>query len=513
MNKLEFIQKLYNGKNCYSDHMSSEAIELLHITSKAEELVAQMLEKGKIVFLTGNPGDGKTFIIRALSQYIEQYNAYVQTDLNKTTDYNEIVDEIIACYNNKRPAIIAANEYPFLLLSRSIRARADSIFTELMTVKKRAISYAIESEPLVERIAVIDLNERNMLDPDHHLLDDLLDRFLALLSEEEQHSAVLKHNLLALSRPEVKQQLLSLMRLATTESKHYAVRDILGAFAYMLTACTLDEGSDDNYYYSAIFSDGNELLREIRRYDPIYLSSPELDERLWNGEITEGWLVSVPNQWPKDIEEVDAAVECFKAIKRRLYFENTAGAELQALQPDEVKHCMETFNSFESQKRKIKERLIRAINKLFLPTSDEKRRLYIWASHRYDMSIEPAVAVSRKAVDASKLELLMPHPAVWLRGLEFVPTHIIMKPKDREAPVLELSTDFIRTLNAVENGYPVALLAPQYEQAAAMFLQRLNDTELAEDNDDDEIIIASRSRSFKQLLYIQDGKYGFEEDE
>ena len=55
MSKLEFVKKLYNGKNCYSDHMTAEELNLLHISSKVEELICEMLYKGKIVFLTGNP--------------------------------------------------------------------------------------------------------------------------------------------------------------------------------------------------------------------------------------------------------------------------------------------------------------------------------------------------------------------------------------------------------------------------------------------------------------------------
>lgn len=59
MSRLEFVKKLYNGKNCYSDHMSDEELGLIHITSNVEGLIKDMLGKAKIIFLTGNPGDGK----------------------------------------------------------------------------------------------------------------------------------------------------------------------------------------------------------------------------------------------------------------------------------------------------------------------------------------------------------------------------------------------------------------------------------------------------------------------
>lgn len=108
------------------------------------------------------------------------------------------------------------------------------------------------------------------------------------------------------------------------------------------------------------------------------------------------------------------------------------------------------------------------------------------------MSQEVSVAVSSKVVDSSELEILMPRPADWLKGMEYVPDHIVMKPRNADAPVLNLNVDFLRTLNAVEDGYPIGLLAPQYEQSAAMFLQQLDDKGFSEVNDDGEIIIASR---------------------
>ena len=78
-------------------------------------------------------------------------------------------------------------------------------------------------------------------------------------------------------------------------------------------------------------------------------------------------------------------------------------------------------------------------------------------------------------------------------------------------PRLRIDIDFLRTLDAIENGYPIGLLAPQYEQAAANFLQQLDDRGLTEENDDGEIIIANRKNNSRMLINIQNGKYGFEE--
>ena len=122
MNNLQFIQRLYKGKNCYSDSMSDEQIDLLHIPSGVEAIITKMVGDNRMVFLTGNPGDGKTYIIRALSKLLE--NVYVVTDLNSVTEpeLDYVIEEIYACYCKNKPCVIAANEFPFHKLANRVNA-------------------------------------------------------------------------------------------------------------------------------------------------------------------------------------------------------------------------------------------------------------------------------------------------------------------------------------------------------------------------------------------------------
>jgi len=261
MSKLEFIKKLHNGKNCYSDHMSAEELQLLHITSNVEQIIKDMLVKGKIVFLTGNPGDGKTFIIKAVDAEIKATDAYVEKDMNNISDYAAVVDDIKECYSAHRPAIIAVNEYPFIRLCKQIKKACPEIYKEIMEAKKSAITYTTSS-PLTGRVAVVDLNERNLLAADGDLLEELVGRFVALISEDTEHNKDLEYNLKALSIPEIKKQLLSLIQLAAAECEHFAIRDILGAFAFVLTACIMEDYEGERYY-AAIFNGKNQLLQIV----------------------------------------------------------------------------------------------------------------------------------------------------------------------------------------------------------------------------------------------------------
>ena len=512
MSNLQFVKKLYNGKNCYSDHMTPEEIELLYLKSKVEDIVSEMISKNRIVFLTGNPGDGKTYIIKAIGEKISLDGVYVEKDLSLESNYDGIASRIIDCYRNGRPAIIAVNEYPFLLVCRAIKEQSIDMYREIMNVKKSAIVYDV-SQTLGGKIAIIDLNARTLMSKERQLTNEIIVKIISLLKDETAGYHVLASNISALSNEAVRRQVVEVFELAAFGCEHYVTRDILGAISFLFTACTMAEYEDEPYY-SVIFSGTNKLLKSVQQFDPIYLTTPSLDEALWNGELRDGWLLGAPTTWPNDRcfdDDVEGAIECFKGIKRKYYFENKEGHALLSLQPDEIKKCAEVFTSFESQRKKIKERIIHAINKLFLPSSDSKRDLHIWTTHKYDISQDATIAISSKSVESNDLEILMPRPADWLNGMEYTPDHIILKHKKSDMPRLRIDIDFLRTLDAIENGYPIGLLAPQYEQAAANFLQQLNDRGLTEDNDDGEIIIANRKNNSRMLINIQNGKYGFEE--
>ena len=207
MSNLEFVRKLYNGKNCYSDHMSNEELGLIHIGSKVEDIILSLLKSKKIVFLTGNPGDGKTFLIKKHNEEILAFGTYIETDLNRVANYDEVATDIIKRYKDGAPAIVAVNEYQFYQLCKIIKRLSSEIYNEIMRVKKDCIIYDLPSIQL-KKIAIVDLNERSLLEKDRDLTGEILDKICNLISAEEIHSKQLKDNLMALSSSEVRGQVI-----------------------------------------------------------------------------------------------------------------------------------------------------------------------------------------------------------------------------------------------------------------------------------------------------------------
>lgn len=510
MNNFQFIQSLYKGKNCYSDSMSDEQIELLHISSGVESIISRMIQENRIVFLTGNPGDGKTYIIRALSDILE--NVYTVTDLNSVTDagLDEVIEKINDCYCKNKPCVIAANEFPFYKLTNRVKELFPRVHEELMQVKRNIIIYGHPSVVL-GRICVIDLNERNLLDKDHNVIKQILDRFTVLLEDFVGSNPVLSHNISALKCELVQSQLLTLFSLISMTGQHFVIRDILGTISYILVSCTDVEKEGSGFYYDALFEGDNDFMQFAKQFDPVLLSSPSFDERLWNGELTEGWQVGIPDRWPFQISNGNGSAEeatiLFKSIKRKFFFENCYSKNIASLQSQDIQECIELLVKLKQDSSKYKRMLTYSMNKLFLSSDEEYEKLRIWTSHSYDLSRFSSAAVSTRYISIDELDLAYPEPIPWLREMEYSPSYIVMLAKKNKDIKLEIDIDLLRSLMLIKNGYPTSLLSTRYEQMVSQFVKSLYAGGFSRDYGDGEILIADRRSGDCKRIRIEHNKY------
>lgn len=510
MDNLQFIQRLYNGKNCYSDAMTDEQIELLHIESGVETIIKKMVREKRIVFLTGNPGDGKTYIIRSQKSLLE--GIYVITDLNsidlESAQGTEVLEQLYDCYKKGNPCVIAANEFPFHKLSIKIKYKYPDMYEELNGIRQNVLHIGC---PMVElkRICIIDLNERNLLDKNRSIVSSILNKFTTMLEPYKSTSDVLRHNIEALSNAVVQEQIYKIFANISMTGKHFVIRDILGTLSYILVGCTAPDYEGSGFYYDVLFEGNNEIMSFATQFDPIILSCASLDEKLWNGEQTEGWTLDVPDKWPTQITEgkgvVEAATKHFKSIKRKFYFENIYAMGLSELQPLDFNECIDIFIRIKQDTKRIKKMLVGSMNKIYLSTDNEKEKLRVWTMHNYDLSRTPAAAVSTRYVDISDLGLVYPEPVEWLQNMEYVPTKIIMYCIKKPECKIEIDIEFLRRLIMIKNGYPASLLSEQYEQLISQFTKSL--AEVCKDYADGEILVCNRRSGICRKIYVKDDKY------
>ena len=506
MSNLQLIKRLYRGKTCYSDALSEAELELLQLPSGVDTIVEQMLKDDRIIFLTGNPGDGKTFIIRRATK--TRPGLYVVSDLNSLSEakMDEAIQRLLECHHDHKPCIIAANEFPLRGLMKKLASVAPDFHKELLGIKQNTI--ILHYPPVaLGRICVVDLNDRSLLDKERTIIEPTVKKFLSLLQESRGSNAYLDYNLSALSDSLVLQQYIKLFSLISLTGEHFAIRDILGTVAYTLTACTSEDADEGtSYYYDAVFSGNNALMRIAVSFDPVLLSKPSLDEALWNGELQDGWRLGVPDKWPCGIDEVEQAVDLFKSIKRRFYFENELSRGLEELQPIDYQECEKILIEIRSKNKEIKRRLICSMNKLFLSSDNESSRLRIWTTHGFDLSRESGSAVSARYIDGGDLELVYPEPVKWLDKLEYTPSYLVLRHKATKAR-LQIDLDMLKTLIAIEKGYPVTLLSMQYELKLSRFLHSLCSAGGARDYNEGEIILSNRREGTSKKILIEDDKY------
>lgn len=510
MDNLQFIQQLYKGKFCYSDSMTKEQIALLHISSGVEKIIKKMVDEGRLVFLTGNPGDGKTYIIRALKEQLG--DIYIETDLNMLTDeeLDGVLEQINLCYLQGRACVVAANEFPFHKLISRCRKEYPKLYSDIIAVKKNILVYGNQTVEL-KRICIVDLNERNLLDKDRCIVKQVLDRFAELLQPYCGSNAILSENVKALTNELVQQQILNIFSLIAMSGEHFVIRDILGTLSYMLVSCTSAENDAQGHYYDALFVGNNDLMSFAAQFDPVLLSHPAWDEKLWNGEIIEGWQIDAPKLWPIQLtganSSVEEAVQLFKSIKRKFFFENVFAKELVALQPQHYSECIEILVKLKQDSHRIKRRLIRSMNRLCLSADTEGELLRAWTVHSYDLSRTAGAAVSTRCIAADDLELVSPEPISWLREMEFVPCCIVMRSKKCPEIKLEIDMDLLRSLIMIDHGYPASLLSTQYEQVISQFVQSLCAANVAKDYTDGHMLIANRHEGTYKRLRIEGNKY------
>ena len=107
---VQFIRDFYRGTSAYADHVDESLLSYIHLTTKLDDAIVKAVKSGKDVVLTGNPGDGKTHIIRVLKKKLEKLPTPAIVELDASTLSNEqIYDAWCAANNQNAPFVIAIN--------------------------------------------------------------------------------------------------------------------------------------------------------------------------------------------------------------------------------------------------------------------------------------------------------------------------------------------------------------------------------------------------------------------
>lgn len=420
---ISFVERLYRNANSYADRLTREELDWIHVDLGLDDYLLSSAKDGWQIVVTGNPGDGKTFLIERLREKLtSEYDAVVITDANACTD-SEILSAWRSCHDNGRAFVLAINEWPLFELRRLARSEGFEPVDEAVRQVQAAVFYGEAPESRRGKVAVIDLNLRNVLAPRvvKSAIERLTDhRFVSELSDADPAAV----NVERLRSNRVQERLAALLDQASRRGEHATMRQLMGFLAYILTGGTdatgriMSQGSGRYLYANAVFEGGDGPLFDLvrRSFDPATVTHPDLDEDLWRGTTD-------PSDWldPADVpvapafSSEDERERCFKIAKRRFFFEHAQGADLLKLLPaDEADFDRVLREGLDGDPQLVRE-MVLSINRFFEPdcTKDEDNRLILWQSHRYDVRA-PATFVALYSQPSDAISVAGPHFAEWV---------------------------------------------------------------------------------------------------
>lgn len=420
---ISFVEKLYRNANSYADRLTLEELDWIHVDLGLDDYLLDCAREGRQVVITGNPGDGKTFVIERLRQtLVSTHNAVVITDANACSDA-DILSSWRSCAANGRPFILAINEWPLFELRRLARTEGFDPVEEAVRQVRSAVYFGSPPAPPQGHVVVIDLNLRNVLAQRVVVaaVERLThDRFVSELSDADPAKA----NVARLRTDRVKARLAALLQQASRGGEHTTMRQLMGFLAYVITGGTdsaariMSQGDGRFLFANLVFEDGIGPIFDLvsRSFDPAVVTHPDIDEELWRGTTD-------PNDWldPNDIPPAPASCaeeereRCFRMAKRRFYFEHAHGDRLLSFLPsDEADFDRVLSQGLEGDAQLVRE-LVLAVNRFYEPdcSQDDDDRLTLWQSHRYDVRA-PTAFVALYSQPADRISAEGPKLAAWV---------------------------------------------------------------------------------------------------
>jgi hypothetical protein len=360
----------------------------LHIRTPAEEAAAEILGSRRSLVLTGNPGDGKTHLLAVLAPRIPSWVQVVH-DANEIPS-RRLAEMLALAHAGKSQVAVAVNRG--VLLDACERARGSAQWAEELTA---TVSDPFASEGVGDgagRLAALDLSLRDNLHPS--TVHEAVSRLARLALAERPAPARLHENAAALLDPAVTRRVASLLRAVAGAGHHATMRDLLAFLAHMLAGGP--KGRVAKYHANAFAGGQGPLFDRVRALDPLRVTSPFLDERLYAGEDGDGeWLRPDPDgrRAPEDLD-------AFVAAKRRALFEHRDGESLiRPPPPDALAGLAEAADPVRA--------VVGALNRYFDPSDRRDDRLVLWVGHRYDAR-PPDHLASDRSVPSSALEADIP---------------------------------------------------------------------------------------------------------
>ena len=409
----DIVRSLYKSTASCADHHDASFLRDLHIQTAIDDAIILAARQNKIVIVTGNPGDGKTHLIRRVQNDFP-FKARVNEDANQRED-RALIKEIDDAYQSKNAFILAINEG--VLLSICEQAKSRSVWAkDVIQAILRPYVYGDETIRSDSRLLILDLNLRNNLARD--IVRQAIEKVVSLADKK----GALAANAARLKNTMVIERLINLLDAVGRTGYHATMRDLLGFIAFLICGGEDEPGADKPrpYYVNAFVGGIGGLFEQVRALDPLASPAPFLDDRLYMClDEEDEWNLAQPSE-RREKENIDL----FKTRKRRAFFEHAAGESILRAERSEVD---KTFANLKSVDQAPEHVAIRLLNRFFESKESGNDNLTLWVGHQYSARPLRYVA-SRDSLSSSDLVVRIPRlpPHLAQAFSDHYPDHVIL---------------------------------------------------------------------------------------
>jgi len=476
----EFVRDLYRGTSAYADGIDSSFLSTLHVPTKLDKEIKRAVLASKSVILTGNPGDGKTHLLRVISESLNNSNVkpFIELDASAKTN-EELIKNWKKAVKEKRPFCVAINEA--VLFSLSNENPDFEPLVRAINQVDHSILYGNENHDIKDEIVVFDLSRRNVLAEEivNAAIDKLTDKkLLKGCSSCPSKGCDLTMNVELLSSRLVRKRVQSLLNRVSRRGYHATLRELLGFISYLLLAgrkcdTLLKDSFKLSYSFPQLFFSGQgEIFNILRQtFDPAKITHPVWDDVLINAETEEReWF----KHWHIENDSIDPVdIERFTARKRAFFFCHEKGEELLKISADDES---EFANFMETTEREALRLLIRRINSFFGVESNSDA-LNVWQSHRYNQSPRKVLYSS---IIKKRIEFQILRPKLintMAHAFDLAQDHVLLCLKSRNNAKLRVDFNLFELLAKADRGFPVMSLEHEATRRLWQFMEKLTDLE------------------------------------
>ena len=484
---LQFVRDFYRGSSAYADHTASELLSVIHLETKLDTAIMEAALSGKDIVLTGNPGDGKTHVIRLLKDKLESIGKPICIELDASTlSNNDIYLKWKEARESNTPFVIAINA-----------AVLYSVYQEYSDFQPIKDAYIQMSHSVIfhdevtedSDLVVFDLSKREVLTA------DILKKAIEKLTDATHYTECVTcplnkccdvhRNCRLLNSTLFQERLFVILQRVSMQGYHATIRELQSLIAYLIfgnrNCKTISRTTGSNQYNLAnlVFLGKGTLFNTIRNaIDPVAISHPTWDERILLNDIpSDSWVDGY--EIPAEAIAYDN-YELFKLRKRQFYFFNKNGEELLKIMDDDVTHFQEFLRQ---DNGKIIKELVHKLNTFFGAAKASNSELQIWTGHRYDN--EPRkVLISMGSIKKNGLKIGRPTLQKSMKsGIDMTASYIRLEKKNAAHIFLKIDFDMYMLLSEAERGVPVLFMESGLVKKVWRFIEQLQSFGDLDEND------------------------------